>query len=175
MATRKDVEGAIKVLDEGQRAFPQDDSLPAAQAEWLLKSGQLDQAIAAYESILKRAPGNRAAANNLAVLLSERKGDDESLGRALRIASAFEGSSQSGELDTLGMVHYRMGNFDKALSALQRAADSAPQDAVVQLHLGMALLKGGEPQRGAAVVRKALSSKAALPNVEEAKSLIARR
>jgi predicted Zn-dependent protease len=169
----KDLPGAMTVLDQGEKALPDDETLPLARAEWLAKAGRTEDAISTYETLLKRAPNNRAAANNLAVVLAEVKGDKESVSRALQIASRFESSTFAGELDTLGMVQYRAGQFGKAVNALQRAVDLEPGEALLQLHLGMALYKNGDVRRGKELVRKAIDSKAALPNVLEARSLIA--
>jgi hypothetical protein len=42
----------------------------------------------------------------------------------------------------------------------------------LQLHLGMALVKQGDAQRGKDLVRKAMASGAALPNLSEARTLV---
>jgi Flp pilus assembly protein TadD len=146
--------------------------LPSARAEWLAKAGRTDESIAEYEALLKRSPSNRQAANNLSELLAETKGDKASLDRALQLASRFDSSLLPGELDTLAMVHYRSGEFAKASALLQRAVDLAPGEPLIQLHLGMALFKGGDTQGGKVMMRKAIDSKAALPSLPEARSML---
>jgi tetratricopeptide (TPR) repeat protein len=172
-ASRNDLAGALAVLAKGEQAWPADASLPAAHAEWLGRAGRIDEAIAIYESMLKRAPDSELAANNLAYVLAERKGDPASLDRALKLVDRFAWSDHAGYVDTLGLVQYRLGRFDQAANVLQRAATLAPGDANVQLHYGMALVKKGDVRQGAEIVRKALAGKAPLADQDEAQALIA--
>jgi len=174
MVARKDLPGALAVLDRGETAWPKDVVLPAARAEWLGRAGRVDEAIAVYERVLSRAPDDEVAANNLAYVLAQAKRDKASLERALQLAGRFASSSQPGYLDTLGMVQYRLGHFDQASTHLARAASLAPQDAGVHLHYGMALVRKGDVQQGSEVVRKALSGKTPLADQDEAQALISR-
>lgn len=47
----------------------------------------------------------------------------------------------------------------------------APDAPLLQLHLGLALNKTGQSERGCELLRKALASKAPLPNLEEARRI----
>ena len=172
MVARKDLPGALAVLDQGEKAWPADVDLPAARAEWLGREGRTDEAIAVYEQILRRAPDSDLAANNLAYVLAQTRRDKSSLDRALQLATRFSASNQPGYVDTLGLVQYRLGRFDQAANVLGRAASLAPKDTGVQLHYGMALLRKGDVQEGSAIVRKALSGKAPLPEHDEAQALL---
>jgi predicted Zn-dependent protease len=171
---RKNSPAAMATLDVGIQAHPRDTMLPAAQAEWLLKLGRIDEAISRYEALLARAPTDDTAANNLAYTLAESKGDAASLQRALSLSSRFATSNQAGQLDTLGFIRYRMGQYDQATLALERAVALAPDEPVLQLHLGMALARQGETQRGRALMQKAIDSKVLMPHVGEARALLAR-
>ncbi|MEY8688787.1 MAG: tetratricopeptide repeat protein [Leptothrix sp. (in: b-proteobacteria)] len=174
---RKDVDGGLATLQAGQQAHPKDQVLPAAHAEWLLRLNRIDDAIAIYDDLLKRAPDNETALNNLAYTLAESKRDDASLQRALQLASRFDTSAQAGQLDTLGFIRYRLGQFDQASATLERAVAIAPNEPSLQLHLGMALLKKAdkaEADRGRALLRKLVASKAALPQIAEARELLAK-
>jgi cellulose synthase operon protein C len=178
MMLRNDVPGAMAVFDAGEKAIPAEPSLPLARAEWLTRAGRYDEAISIYETLLQRDPANDAVTNNLAYLLTEIKGDRPSLERALQLAGRFEGINNSGYLDSLGWVHYRLGQYDRAVLVLERAValSNAP---LLQLHLGMALHKNGDPKRGSDLLRKALESKAMQgqakppPLVDEARKLVA--
>ena len=172
MVARKDLDGALAVLQRGETAYPADASLPAARAEFLGRAGRIDDAISVYEQMLHAAPANDAAANNLAYVLAQSKRDPASLERALALVNRFASSSDPSYVDTLGLVQYRLGRYDQAAAALERARTLAPDDVTVQLHYGMALYKKGDVQGGSELVRKALATKAPLVDHDEAASLI---
>lgn len=172
MAARKDLDGALATLQRGEKAYPADASLPAARAEFLGRAGRIDDAIAIYEQMLHAVPSNDAAANNLAYVLAQSKRDPASLDRALTLVNRFASSSDPSYVDTLGLVQYRLGRYEQAAAALERARTLAPDDLTVQLHYGMALYKKGDVQGGSDLVRKALASKAPLVDHDEAASLI---
>ena len=172
---RSNLADALLVLDQGEKAAPTDLSLPAARAEWLARGERADEAIAVYESLLKRAPDDDAFANNLAYLLVERKGDKPSLERALTLAQRFKASANPGYLDTLGWSHYKLGQYAEAAATLERAVALAPTSALLQLHLGLALHKQGNTAKAQEWLKKALASKAALPNLDEARQIVALR
>lgn len=174
-AQRGNVADAVAVLAEGEKAIPADNSLIAARAEWLTRADRTDEAIAAYESLVKRVPDEDSYANNLAYLLTEKKGDKASLERGLEIAKRFRESRNPSYLDTLGWIHYKLGDYASAVPVLERAAVSAPDAPLLQLHLGMALYKKGDVTKAQEYLRKAVDSKATLPNLDEARSLIASR
>jgi tetratricopeptide (TPR) repeat protein len=174
MVAHKDLAGALTVLDQGEKTWPQDVVLPAARAEWLGRAGRTDEAIAVYEQILRRAPNDETVANNLAYVLAQTRRDKPSLDRALQLASRFASSAQPNYIDTLGLVQYRLGHYDQAATQLARAASLAPEDAGVHLHYGMALVRKGDVAQGGEIVRKALAGKTPLPDHDEAQALLAR-
>ena len=173
MAMRGDVGGGILALEQGEKAIPADLSIPGARAEWLARTGRNDEAIALYETLVKRVPDDDAYANNLAYLLIETKGDKTSLERALALTRRFKESNNPGYLDSLGWAHYKLGQYTEAAPVLERAVQRSPNAPLLQLHLGLALAKSGNAPRAREFLRKALDSKAKLPNLEEARSLVA--
>lgn len=170
---RNDAAAALAVLEQGEKASPADLSLPATRAEWLARAGRHDDAIALYESLIKRAPDDDAFANNLAYLLIDNKGDKASLERALTLTQRFKGSANPGYLDSLGWTHYKLGQYGDAVTSLERAVSRAPDSPLLQLHLGLALNKAGDAARSQEFLKKALASKAALPHLDEARQLLA--
>ncbi len=175
MALRNKIGEAATVLAEGEKANPGEVSLPASRAEWLARAGRTDDAIAVYEALVKRVPDDDAYANNLAYLLIETKGDKASLDRALALTSRFKESNNPGYLDSLGWAHYKLGQYGDAASVLERAVQRSPAAPLLQLHLGLALHKKGDIPRAQEFLRKALDSKAKLPNLDEAKLLVAQK
>ncbi len=174
-AQRGGLNDALAVLEQGEKANPTEAWFPATRAEWLARAGRNNDAIALYESLLKRAPDDEASANNLAYLLAETQGDKASLERALSLVSGFKGSVNPGYLDTLGWTHYKLGQYDDAVSVLERAVQRSPQGALFQLHLGLALHKKGDTPRARTHLKNAIDSKAALPHLDEARRLLAQK
>jgi Flp pilus assembly protein TadD len=173
LAQRKDADRAIKTLEKGETALPKDTSLPLARAEWLARFGRNDEAIAVYESLLKRSPGDEQVANNLAFVLAEVKGGAAALDRALAVAQRFESSQVPGYLDTLAMVQYRHGNYDKAVVLLQKATQLEPKEPMLKLHLGMATVRQGDAERGKELIRQAMQTKVQMQGLDEARRLLA--
>ena len=169
---RNAIDDAIAALQEGERAIPDNNSLTAARAELLSRAGRTDDSIAAYETLVKRAPDDEVFANNLAYQLIESKGDKASLERALALTTRFKSSTNPGYLDTLGWAHYKLGQYAEAAPVLERSVQLAPDAPLLQLHLGMALYKSGNTAKGQELVNKALGSNAKLPGADEARKLI---
>jgi len=169
----KGVSDAIAVLEQGERANPGEVSMQAARADWLARAGRNDEAIALYDVLLKRTPDEDSYANNLAYLLTETKGDKTSLERALTLTRGFKESPNPGYLDTLGWTHYKLGQYSDAVPVLERAVQRSPNGPLYQLHLGMALYKKGDVVAAQTYLRKAVDSKAALPDIDEARKLLA--
>ena len=121
-------------------------------------SGQVDQAIAAYEEVLAKNPQADLAANNLALLLATRKGDDQDLHRALELVQHFAQSNVPEFLDTLGWVHYLRGDYAAARPFLERAVQGREGLAALQYHLGMVYAKLGMPEQARNHLSIALAS-----------------
>lgn len=171
---RGDADGAMTTLQRGLLANPGEPVLSEVLAETYGRIGAQDKAIAEYEKILVRNPGADLAANNLASLLIERRGDKANLERALVLTKRFENAPNSHFLDTLGWTYFLMGSNDRALPILQRAVAAASQDPSVQYHLGMALYKQGDTKSAKAHLQLALDAKREFPGIEEASGLLAK-
>lgn len=165
---------ALAVLEKAEKANPSDAALAAMRAEWTVRAGKPAEAIALYEAILKRNPSDAAAANNVAYLLTETRPQDKaSLERALGLMRGLADSPNPEYLDTLGWTHYKLGQYSDAVAVLERAVKRAPDAALLQLHLGLALHKKGDTSRAQAHLKKAVDSKSPLPGLDEARTLLA--
>lgn len=115
-----------------------------AKASALDAAGDYDGAIAVYESVVKDAPENPAAVNNLAYLLVERKNKAaEALPyaeRAVRLAP-----TDVNVLDTVGTVHLRNSNLSQAEAVLREAVRLAPESVAANFHLGETIARAGRP------------------------------
>jgi predicted Zn-dependent protease len=167
------VDAALQTLSAGEKAVPEDFQLPMARAELLARAKRTEEAIAAYEELLKRRPDDDGIVNNLAFLLTESKGDRPSVERALSLAGRFTDSRNAGYLDTLGWIHYKLGDYDKSVPLLQKAVAMAPASPLLNLHLGKSLVKSGNAVKGKEYLRKAVDSKALdPPTIDEARAML---
>jgi tetratricopeptide (TPR) repeat protein len=173
MGAKGDPAGAVLALSEGEKDIPAERSLPMARAEWLTRMKRYDDAIVLYDQLRTRFPDDDLVLNNLAYLLAEVKGDKASTERALSLSGRLAESRNPAHLDSLGWIHYQLGQYDKAVPLLERAVALAPPSPLLQLHLGQALLKSGDAVRGKELIKRAIDSKANLPRLDEARALLA--
>lgn len=121
------------------------------------RQGEFDGAIKLYNDILAVNPDNAVAANNLAVILVNRKGDQQSLIRAKQLVQGVGVEKHPALLDTLGWAHYKLGEYDQASSVLGQAVEKAPRVPVFHYHLGMAYHKSGDDLLAQQHLQKALA------------------
>jgi tetratricopeptide (TPR) repeat protein len=169
---RSDFAIASQIYQQGLNAIPEDVPLLLHLAETYERTRDYDKAITTYERILGKNPNNDMAANNLASLLADRKGDAQSLKRAKELAARFESSRQSAFMDTLGWVYYKSGESDKAVVMLEKAVKQAPAVPVFHYHLGMVYYKKGDHQSAKSHLAKAVEAKREYPGMEEARETL---
>ena len=99
------------------------------------------------------------------------KGDATSLQHALQLTSRFAESRNPSYLDSLAWVHYKLGDYAKAVPLLDRAVALQPASPLYSTHLGMALVRSGDRQRGQELLKKVLSAKADVPYRDEVRTL----
>lgn len=172
--SQKKSDEAHQLLDSGLKAIPKSEELRLLMATALAERGQIDRAIQEYETLLRLNPHALIAANNLASLLADQKGDPKSLERALVLTKDFETTAPNPFfLDTLGWVHYKMGHQADALRFIQQAAVKAPDHPVVNYHLGLAYFKSGQAAEARAHLQKAVTSQKPFLGIDEAKYVLA--
>lgn len=130
-------------------------------------------AMAEYEAVLKQQPNHALAANNLAALLSMDADDRPQLERALKLAARFENTAEPAFLDTLGWIHYQLGDLTKARPLIEKAVERAPDVPIFQYHLGMVHLKEGDRAKAKERLEKAMVEKGDYPGLDEAKEALA--
>jgi tetratricopeptide (TPR) repeat protein len=171
--TEKRGADAQALLREGLRANPQSGELRLLLATSLTETGSVDEAISEYETILKKNPHAILAANNLASLLIDRKGDPQSLERALALSRDFEREAPNPVfLDTLGWVHLKLGHQDEALRVMRLAVAKAPGHPVLNYHLGAAYAESGRKDEAKTYLQKALSTGQTFAGIDDARSLL---
>jgi tetratricopeptide (TPR) repeat protein len=165
---------AREVLEKGVQANPKSQELHLLLATTFSEAGNVDRAIQEYDEMLRLDPRALVAANNLASLLVDQKGDQKSLDRALLLTREFETSAPNPFfLDTLGWVHLKLGHRDEALRFIQQAAAKAPDHPVLNYHLGIAYFKAGHSAEAKTHLQKAVASQKTFQGLEDAKSVLA--
>lgn len=143
----------------------------------VLQEGNRDKAGAArsYEKLLALAPENVVVLNNLANIYS---GMPDQLNRAADLAKRARDLSPAGSplveatSDTLGWIAYRQGDYEGALTHLQRAAQAFPGNAEVQVHFGLASYMAGNENAASNVLSRALKLQTNAPNHEDARAAL---
>jgi tetratricopeptide (TPR) repeat protein len=109
--------------------------------EQAMAGNQWKAAIEHYQVVVKAAPGNVAALNNLAWSMNEAKDP-----RALEVAEqAMTLAPQSAAvIDTVGIILLEKGDSKRAVELLKRAAGLAPKAADIRFHYAQALAKSGD-------------------------------
>ena len=130
---------------------------------------QYDAAIATYEGFLVKNPDNVLATNNLAAMLADHRSDEASLAKAKELASKLAESNQPALLDTLGWVHYRLGEYDQAAEILSGVVEKAPDVPVFRYHLGMTYYKQGDTRAAKKILSEAVAEDMQYEGVEEAR------
>ena len=94
-----------------------------------------NEARQAYETALRLDRNNHTALNNFAYFMSLR---EENLDLALELAEQAVSlePQNAAYLDTIGWVHYKLGNYEQARIYIQKSVDTGEASAEVYEHLG---------------------------------------
>jgi len=170
---QKHPDQAVQVIQAGLKANPESEELHMLLASAYSRQGQIDHAIAAYDGALRLNPRNVLAANNLAVLLVDYKGDPQNLQKAFALSRDFEKEAPLPLfLDTLGWVRFKMGQEEDALRLMKDAAAKSPEVPTLNYHLGMALYQSGKRAEARAYLSKALKSAESFQGRQEAEQIL---
>ncbi|RSZ59298.1 PEP-CTERM system TPR-repeat protein PrsT [Massilia atriviolacea] len=154
-------------LAKAAAEHPDDVALGLYVAENDLAGKRYKAAIAGLEAVLKLAPGNAAALNNLAWAYQQEKDP-----RALKTAEqAFALAGDSAAVaDTLGWMLVEQGDAKRGLTLLQKAVALAPEAADIRFHLAAGLARTGDKAGARRELDRVLASKN-FSQVEEARAL----
>jgi tetratricopeptide (TPR) repeat protein len=152
---------AARQLEAGLERNPRNPAAYLTLARIQEEARQYPAAIALYERALEVIPDFGEAAARLALLLCERNAGPEDLYRALSLTSEAyrRNPGRVDILQAIAWVHYTRGAHDKALALLLPIAERAPDDPLLNYHLGMALLKSGQPEKARGKLELALQEK----------------
>lgn len=110
------------------------------------RAGRIEDAEKGFLDILDRNPEDAATLNYLGYMWADR---NENLDRAREmIATAVRLEPRNAAyLDSLGWVHFRLGNLEDAEKYLLEAVQLMPWDPTIQEHLGDLFLEQGEHRK----------------------------
>ncbi|WP_456396114.1 tetratricopeptide repeat protein [Desulfurobacterium sp.] len=122
---------------------PEDPRIYFALAVYADKLGREYEAEKYLKKLLEKDPENPSALNYLAYLYANR---GENLQEAFKmIKKALKKRPNNGAyIDTYGWILFKLGNYDKACTELQKAFRLSNGDAVVEEHLGECLYYKGD-------------------------------
>jgi tetratricopeptide (TPR) repeat protein len=135
------------------------------------QQGNLEKAEAYFRKALEINKDFAPAANNLAWNLAEKGGNiDEALSLA-QIAKE-KMPKNSTVMDTLGWIYYLKGSYLNAIAELQDSVELAPNNPVINYHLGLAYHKNNQQDEAGTFLKKALELAPDFKGAEEARSIL---
>ena len=148
-----DVE-AMDVYDRALKEVPGNTELLYARAMVAEKLGRLDILENDLLTILEREPDHFDALNSLGYTLADRTDRHEEALTYVRRALELKPDAFY-ILDSMGWVHYRLGNFDKSIEYLRRAL-GLNHDPEIAAHLGEVLWAAGDRDEARDIWQRAL-------------------
>lgn len=135
------------------------------------QDGLVDEAIIEYEKVLKVAPDNPVALNNLAWIYQE-KGDKRAEDYARK---AYSIASEDGNVvDTLGWILVQNGNVEEGMELLRIAIQLTPDNPEYQYHFAAALAKQGQVERARTILEETLRNAGDFAGRDAAEELLLR-
>jgi tetratricopeptide (TPR) repeat protein len=136
----KDYSDAAHYLELSLKMNPDDTEARYHLGRVRYQQNQFDLAIAEFEGVLKRDPGNEKAQNNLGLSLEAKNQVEPALGayrKAIQLDESAASHSEQPYLN-LGSLLAKSGRDDEAIPLLTRAAEIAPDQFKVHYELARA-------------------------------------
>jgi uncharacterized protein (TIGR03790 family) len=130
-----------------------------------------DRAIERYRAVLAADPGNVFALNNLAFALADHKDQAKDALPLAQRAYALAGETPA-IADTLGWVHFKLGEAAKALPLLDRAAKGAPASVDILVHAAIVHASVGNPVQARLYLDAAIKADPKAAERSDVKALI---
>jgi len=124
-----------------------------------------------YQQTLAVDPHAAVAANNLAfIYLSSNRNVDE----ALQLAQTAQQQlpNEAHVSDTVGSAYLKKDMLPSAIEQFEAAVKAAPNDPVIQTHLGLAYMQAGDWEKAKRTLTKALSAKGDFEGAAEARKAL---
>jgi tetratricopeptide (TPR) repeat protein len=147
-------EQAMVVFNTALEIVPGNSDLLYSRALVAERLGRIDMLEADIKFILKTEPNNAHALNALGFTLADQTDRYEEAYAYIKRAIEIN-PDDAAIIDSWGWVHYRMGDYDKAIELL-RTALSRFDDAEIASHLGEVLWVSGNQDEARSIWQKAL-------------------
>ncbi len=145
---------AMEVFNTALGIVPGNSDLLYARALVAEKLGRIDILESDIRAILKTEPDNAHALNALGFTLADQTDRyQEAYGYLKRAIEIMP--DDAAIIDSWGWIHYRLGDYDKAISLLRKAL-SQFDDAEISAHLGEVLWVSGAQQEARQIWQRAL-------------------
>ncbi|MFA5547151.1 MAG: tetratricopeptide repeat protein [Porticoccaceae bacterium] len=148
------LDAARALLDSALESQPDNANLLYSRSVVSARQDDIAASEADLRAILATDPDNATALNALGYTLANVTDRHDEAYQLITRALALEPDNPA-IIDSLGWVHYRMGNHEKALEYLRRAYDAYP-DPEVAAHLGEVLWVLGEREEARRLWQAAL-------------------
>lgn len=168
-------EAAKKVYFEAIEKLPSSVPFRLKLANMYERDREIEKAKEQYKLVLNANPASLIARNNLASLIvdSDPAPAPEELSYAQELVKNFNNLDNPAFLDTLGWVYHKTGQSQKAVQTLREVVKKAPNIAVFNYHLGMALLSlEGGAEEGKKYLEQAVNSEQQFDGKDIARSAI---
>jgi tetratricopeptide (TPR) repeat protein len=137
------------------RARPHDPSGYLLAGDLLMRQDRYREADREFSAARIVSPGSDPVKLALAYCWAQLGANlDQALGLAQQLKSRYPENPEVA--DTLGWIYFRKGIYPLAVEQLQFAARRAPANAVIEFHLGVALVADGDAAAGKAALLRAL-------------------
>lgn len=147
---------AGEVFEKAMAAFGDEAEVHYEYGLFLERSGDGDGAMARMQAVLEKDPDHASALNYIGYTWAERNTNLEQALEYIQRAVALR--PRDGYIrDSLGWVHYKLGNLDRAVAELETAVQLTGHDPVILEHLGDVYLRAGRMQEAANQYEQALS------------------
>jgi tetratricopeptide (TPR) repeat protein len=150
------IDPAVSIWQNWINAHPNDPNATNVLGSLEEAKGDQEKAMEEYKKTLALDSNNPVASNNLAYLMVQ---NGENVDVALSLAqTARRGLPNSPQTaDTLAWIYYYKGNYDAARDLLESALKESPDNASMQLHLGLTYVKMNRKTDAVPHLKKAAS------------------
>ena len=162
---------ATQELSNWVSAHPTDNLVRQTLGSLRLASGDLNDARAQFEAVLKTAPADPVALNNLAWIY-DRAGDSRAVDYAERAHTALPNNPETA--DTLGWILVQHKEVQRGLKLVEQAHALSPAEPTIAYHYAHALAEAGAKDKARDLLTSVLKDGREFEAKNDAKALLRR-
>lgn len=170
---RGEFDAVVQVYLSGLAILPDNIQLTMGLAEAYEQQGKFDDVVSIYEAILAKRPRMDLAANNLAIVLIERIGNEVARRRAVELVERFRRTDSAAYLDTFAWVYFHLGDVQTARETLERVSAMAPTLVIASYHLAQVYEKMGDRANAIRMLKSALEPRIPFRGQDDATTRLA--